>query len=203
MSHESFIQHSSDRFQQRSGKFIASEIWRLFDIPEVSKAYIESVVRERVYFQAMPKKSSFPTPWEKKYRPIARKLFENTWGYKVQEAGFYEPMDPQLAGWVWASLDGIIPEIGAGIVIKCPNKNLFLQSRDYGQVIWKHRFQLTCLALVTGLTRWFYISFNPSVEGQQLYVRPFSWFDLPIKEIRDRLVQVVKRAKELEEKLRT
>lgn len=202
MSPTSFKQRSPEWFLQRSGKFTASNIWKLFDTPDVAEAYIEQVVKERILFEAAPEKGSFATRWGQKYEPIAKKLFENAWGVKVKEVGFIDSVDPELAGWVGASPDGIIEGYDAGIEIKCPNKKLFLQTRDYGQIIWKHRYQITCLALVTGLTQWFYISYNPSVEGQRIFVRTLSWSELPIEVVHTRLVEVVKKAKELEEKLK-
>jgi putative phage-type endonuclease len=92
--------------------------------------------------------------------PEAREVFEFIHGPVQQCAVIYQD-DRKL----WhCSPDGIMPEIQAGIEIKCPSLPVHVEYLDKGKLPTTYKVQVQASMMVTGWPVWWFLSYYPGMK---------------------------------------
>lgn len=171
-------QRTDEWFEQRRGKFTASEIHKLLvkdragkDFGKVAKDYIFEKIAELL---GAEKEEIFSksTEWGNEFEPIARQELANYLGVEIQESGFV-----QYCNFSGASPDGLIDELHV-VEIKCPYnaknhlENLFLieTQKDFEKLRWEYYCQIQWQMECTGRTRGYFYSYHPKFKAKCLEV---------------------------------
>lgn len=186
-------QYTTSWWEERRGKFTASQVWKLLD-PERRRELICEIVAERIGLPPATQKVRFAGSWGHRYEPIARALFVQQTGLKVQETGFINAVDPELQGWLGASPDGMGEDFG--IEIKALSKPKHIRFIDSGHIEPKYIIQIATQMLVTKAPTWYYVSFHPDHE-QNLAFKALSWVDMAktISTVQEAVIEAIKDVK--------
>jgi hypothetical protein len=208
---EATAQGSEMWVSERKGLFTASENYRLMTDPKVKSepfsdgafTYIAEKVAEEITGEEKFTPDTWDMKWGKEQEPIARQKFIKSLDAKgifatIDEPGFfpYEMNGEKVAG---ASPDGRVfieeqPEPTYGVEIKCPSnpanhiEYCLISSGDYMKKYFKnHYWQIQTGMLATGLSKWFFVSFQPKVKGFELFSIIIDRNDEDIAELEKRI----------------
>jgi hypothetical protein len=193
---------------ERNGLFTASENYRLMSdsrsksepFSDGAYTYILEKLAEDITGEPHFTPETFDTKWGTEQEPIARNKFaEQLDGLHIEEPGFYpyEMNGKKVAG---ASPDGIVVEAGLtvlplmGVEIKCPSKvdnhlaYCLIEDAAYLKKNHKnHYWQIMTGLLVTGLPKWFFVSYHPKAKGLELFSILIERNDEDIEELEKRI----------------
>jgi hypothetical protein len=158
------VQLSSAWFDDRCGKFTASNFYKLMTRPrnkndvigKTALAYIHDVFVESITGQPKMLPNMDSLKWGTQIEPIAKKQFEFATFMPIRNVGFIH-IDQLVGG----SPDGLIANDSI-IEIKCPwNQSIHLQNLFLGTVPKKYIWQCQGLMWITGRINCYFVSFDP------------------------------------------
>jgi len=157
-------QRTEEWFKSRYGRFTGSEVWKLFDTPEVRLNYIFDKSKEVIFDRPTPSKPNRAMQWGIDHEDEARFLFELESGLKVQDVGFI-PFEEFGGG----SPDGVIDEETI-IEIKCPytirsHENLKTQGLPK-----YYYWQIQNNLMVTGAVKCYFITYQAKQNDMHYWI---------------------------------
>ena len=155
-------QGSQEWLAERLGKITASRIADLMSTTKsgysTSRAnYIAQLVCERLTGKVQESFTNGAMQWGTETEPLARATYEVTGNVMVDQVGFIQHPDIEMAG---CSPDGLVGYVGM-IEIKCPNTathiDTLLSKKPPSKYILQMQFQMAC----TGRQWCDFVSFDP------------------------------------------
>lgn len=174
-------QRSEAWFRARSGRLTASNFYRLLTPKGKDSSQWRSLAIEMCCSRIRPDE----IPWEGNYHtdrgetlePEARKEFSHIMGVDVEQVGFVM-QDNELVG---CSPDGMIKIDGqytAGVELKCPLSKNHAEYLLDGILPDKYKAQIHGSMVVTGLPRWYFMSYCPGLAPFILRVERDKYTDI-------------------------
>jgi len=107
----------------------------------------------------------------------ARREFTDITNFIVWDTGFVTPdEDNEFHDWIGVSPDGIIWEdnnlYGGGLEIKCPLRKTHLRYMSENRLPNEYKWQVQGSLFVTGLPRWYFMSYYPEMKPFIIEVLP-------------------------------
>ena len=173
------IHQGSEQWEDiRRGRATASEFNKILTpAGEVSKQavqYMRKLVRETVIDDPLEWIGNKYTDWGERMEAEARDVFTEHTGLPVEQVGFCLRGDEAPLG---CSPDGLIPGDGsgpewiAGVELKCPKADTHVGYLMEGVLPAEYRLQVHGSMAVTGLDRWWFMSYFPDLNPFILEVR--------------------------------
>jgi len=192
-------------WENRIGKFTASEIWKLMTEPRAKKDLMsktaETYIREKVYeiLSGQLKQSidSASTAWGHENEPIAKRYYTALTGNEVIESKLL--ISENIEG-LTGSPDGLVGEEGM-IEVKCPfvgsnHLNFFFNEDTFESENNDYYYQMQCNLLLSGRKWCDFISFDPRLilnSNSGLYIRRWE----ANEEVQERMIEKVTIARNL------
>lgn len=152
-------QRSEEWFEQRLGKFTASQIHKLMGIKglgETGKSYAIEKAIEQLFGEIDENFVSYDMQRGIDLEPLAFAKFKEIKGFDfidVKNCSFIE-----LSKESGASPDGLVGEDGI-LEIKCPNSNTFFKLVSDGEVDKKYYYQVQMQMLATGRNKAYFFNY--------------------------------------------
>lgn len=157
-------QGSAEWLQLRCGVVTASNFGAVKSTGQARKTYMMKLAAERLTGQIGDSFSSPAMEWGTQHEPQARANYELETFNDVNEVAFV-----QVNEWVGVSPDGLIGEDGL-IEIKCPNTNTHIETVLSGKMPTKHKPQVQGQLWATGRKWCDFVSFDPRLSQNQLFI---------------------------------
>ena len=159
------IQGSEAWLAARKGRATASQFKKILTptgkLSAQSKSYALKLARECVCDDPFEFTGNKATDWGNEQEPHARQAFMDYTGLEVVEIGFATHKTMTCVG---CSPDGLIidgGEVIAGLEIKCPSPDTFVEWVMADVVPAEHLPQIHGSMIVTGLKRWDFVAYFP------------------------------------------
>ena len=184
-------QKSPEWFAARCGKVTGSKVADVISKTKTgysaSRAnYLAQLAIERMTGLPTESFSNAAMQWGNDQEPFARSAYETMTGELVEETGFVQHPEIEMAG---ASPDGLVSELGL-LEIKCPNSSTHIEYIRGGvppsRYIPQMAFQMAC----TGREWCDFMSYDPRMpEGLQIFLVRYFRDNKYIKTIESEIVK--------------
>lgn len=165
--HEQLIQGSEAWLNQRRGVATSSQAKRIVTptgkLSSQRHDYMRELARERWMDDPIQFIGNKYTDWGHEHEPAARQAFAEMTGLNVDEVGFVQPYENAPVG---CSPDGLVKndkgDYIAGLEIKCPQIDSFLQILLEQKMPDDHKPQVHWSMSVTGMKQWYFVAYHPN-----------------------------------------
>lgn len=193
------IQGSEQWLSARKGRATASQMKKILTptgkLSSQADAYARKLARECVLDDPLEFAGNKATDWGNEHEPAARIEFAEVMGLDVVEVGFVTHREMTCVG---ASPDGLIDDGGvtytAGLEIKCPSIDTFVEWKLSGHIPEEHLPQIHASMVVTGLTKWYFAAFFP---GYPIFIPPSATWDAYTDKVKSAVETFVVRYSEI------
>lgn len=172
-------QGSQEWLDLRLGKATASRFSDVISKGVGRKTYMLKLAAEYLTRQSQDNFKSSAMEWGTEHESMARANYELETGMEVSEVGFI-----QVSDWVGVSPDGLVGDDGL-IEIKCPNTNTHIETFLSGKMPTKHKPQVQGQLWATDRKWCDFVSFDPRLPRNQLFITRVNRDDEYIKTLVD------------------
>ena len=174
-----FPQYSDDWWSIRCGIPTASSADKILTptgkLSAQSEKYLNQLLADRAGFGDPPTE---PTEWMQRgtdLEPEARRFFEFDTGFEVEQVGFITNDD----GTAGCSPDGLVyNDVDSGFEVKCPKASTHIGYLRGGELPPYYKPQVHFSMAVTGLDRWWFMSYYPGIDPLIVLVDRDDYTDL-------------------------
>lgn len=182
---ETIEQGTLEWLQLRCGMVTASNFGAVKSTGTTRHTYMMKLAAERITGEVGETFSNKAMEWGTANEPLARHAYEDDHFADVKEVAFIKVND-----WVGVSPDGLVGDNGL-IEIKCPNTNTHIETVLKGKMPTKHKPQVQGQLWASEREWCDFVSFDPRVPLNQLFVDRIYRDDTYIKALEEEINKFV------------